>query len=151
MRCPKCDREMTDDFEFCPYCGKKLSSYEDPFASYRSTTLWESKIEKTNAEKEKIQYVDSPRYTRQTQKDNRFSYLAIFLSILAIPLCFFNWGLGLLLAVIAFVVCSINLKRASNGVKITSLLISIFGGVITTVLSIFLAVSSIRLVLDNGY
>ena len=151
MRCPKCDREMTDDFEFCPYCGKKLSSYEDPFASYRSTTLWESKIEKTNAEKEKIQYVDSPRYTRQTQKDNRFSYLAIFLSILAIPLCFFNWGLGLLLAVIAFVVCLINLKRASNGVKIASLLISIFGGVITTVLSIFLAVSSIRLVLDNGY
>ncbi|HIT21427.1 MAG TPA: zinc ribbon domain-containing protein [Candidatus Scybalousia intestinigallinarum] len=154
MKCPKCSAEIMNDAKFCPYCGEHLSTYDDPFASYRVTSLWEDKednAEKQSSKKERIQYVDSPRFKQNYEVDNRFSYLAIVLSILAIPLCFFKWGLGLLLACIAFILCLVNLKRASKGVKVSSLLFSIFGGITTIILSIILAVFSIHIVLDNGY
>ncbi len=151
MICPKCKARIVDDAKFCSYCGERISSYEDPFASYRDHSLDKDKMSYSQTDKKEIHYVDSPRDKQQLKIDNRFSYLAIFLSIMAIPLCFFNWGLGLLLAFVAFVLCLVNVKRASNGVKVASLLVSIFGGVITIIVSTFLIVFSLQLVLDNGY
>ena len=54
MKCPKCNAEIMNDAKFCPYCGEHLSTYDDPFASYRVTSLWKDKTEKHFPKKEEI-------------------------------------------------------------------------------------------------
>jgi len=29
--CPKCDKELKDEWVFCPYCGQKLIEWKSPY------------------------------------------------------------------------------------------------------------------------
>jgi len=77
----------------------------------------------------------------------------LILGIISIFLCFVPKViiLGLVVAVVAFILAVVGMKNASRGIGIVSLIVTLFTGVISFVITVFMFVGSITITFQNNY
>lgn len=138
MNCKKCGLLIEEDAKFCPYCGEKI-------------TKSRKKVNSDNTHTNKIIYADDLRKAEVKTYNNTKNLVGLILSILAIPVCFWKFVVGIILVIVGLVLTCVGAKEASKELKITSLIISIISMVIVFISSVVLFVASIEITLDNGY
>ena len=156
MNCSKCGQLIDKNANFCPYCGEgivkeKKTEYEDPFKDIRmdNTHSDQFKYQNNYSNQNNVNYSND---LNQVKKNN-ISLIGLILGIVSIFLCFVPKviGIGLGVAIIAFILAIVGMKNTSRGLGIASLLVTIFTGIISFVITILMFVGSLTLTFQNNY
>lgn len=137
MYCTNCGAKIEEDAKFCPYCGVKNTKSRKKVSSDNNTN--------------KIQYADDLRKDEVKIYNNTKSLVGLILSILAIPVCFWKFVIGIILVIVGLVLVCVGAKEASKELKIASLIIGIISMIIVFISSALIFIASIEITLDNGY
>lgn len=154
MKCKKCKMEIEDQSVFCSYCGERVEKeqeYIDPFQEYRIDSSHDTQYQYQQ------HYGDSKKIDDlSVVKEAGFfsskscSILGIILSMISIFGCFFNIGFGISLLVISLFFIIRGFHHATRGLRIASVLTSIFSTVTVFIVSIILWIFSLTITLSNG-
>lgn len=160
MNCKKCGLLIDKDSNFCPYCGESVKKentsqeYDDPFKNIRvdNTHSGQYQYQQNYSNQNKIQYKEDLNKVNNSKKNNT-SLIGLVLGIISVFLCFITHviGLGLGVAVIAFILSIVGLKHSSRGFGITSLIITIFTFIFSLVITIFIFVGNLTITFSNNY
>lgn len=157
MNCRKCGLLIDKNSNFCSYCGESVvkenkTEYDDPFKNIRidnshgSQYLYQQEYSNRNS------YTSNLNEINRVNKNNT-SLIGLILGIISIFLCFVPKVLilGLIAAVIAFILAIVGMKNASRGIGITSLIVTLFTGIISFIITVFMFVGSITITFQNNY
>lgn len=157
MNCRKCGLLIDKNSNFCPYCGESVvkenrTEYDDPFKNIRMDNTHSGQYQyQQNYSNQNNYKMDLNEVN--TVKKNNISIIALILGILAIFLSFVPkvLVLGLGVAIVAFILAVVGLKKASRGLGIASLIITLFTGIISFIITVFMFVGSITITFQNNY
>lgn len=160
MNCKKCGALIDINSNFCPYCGENLKKentsqgYDDPFKNIRidNTHSEQYQYQQAYINQNKVNNNDNINKISERSK-NPLSLIGLILGLVSIFLCFGTKiiGVGLITAVIAFILSIFGLSHTSRGLGVTAIVVTIFTGIISFVVTIFMFVGNITITFQNNY
>jgi len=159
MNCRKCGLIIDKNSNFCPYCGEhikkeeKKQEYDDPFKNIRIDNSHYGQYQYQQAySNQNNKYKDDFNEINKIENNNT-SLMALILGIISIFLNFMTKtvGIGIIVAIIAFILAIVGIKKSSRGLGIVSIIITVLTGIISFIITIFMIIGSISISFQNNY